>query len=113
MSLRDSILQAKDLPVFPVEVPEWGITVFLKTLTGAERLQLEKDLSKDQKTDGPAMCRIVCATLCDEAGKLLFNYPQDIEVLNTKSVKALHRLFDEAMKINALSKQDVDELAKN
>ncbi|WP_339684231.1 hypothetical protein [Gimesia maris] len=113
MSLKDKILKAQDTPLEEVDVPEWDTTVFIKTLTGGERLQLEKDLSKDAKTDGPALCRVVCATMCDESGKLVFNYPDDIDTLNTKSVKVLHRLFDIALKVNAMGKDDVDELAKN
>lgn len=113
MNLRDMILQANDLPVEKVEVPEWGIDVYIKTMSGAERLQLEKDLSKDAKSDGPAMCRVVCATLSNKDGELLFNYPDDIELLNKKSVKVLHRLFDIALSVNALGKSDVDALQKN
>lgn len=110
---KDSILQIKDTPLHRVDIPEWGGSAFLKSLTGAERLRLEADISKDAKTNGPALTRVVCATLCDEEGRLLFEYPKDIEVLNTKSVKVLHRLFDQALKINALSNTDVEDLEKN
>jgi|GEM_PF-2840664 len=113
MNLKQRIMDAQDLPVYPVEVPEWDCTVYIKSLSGAERLQLEKDLSKDTKTDGPALARVVCATLCDTSGTLLFDYPKDIGELQKKSVKALHRLFDIALKHNAMGKDDVDELAKN
>ena len=113
MLTKDSILQVKDTPYINVEIPEWGGNAFVKTLTGAERLRLEADISQDAKTNGPALTRVVCATLCDEQGRLLFDYPKDIDALNTKSVKVLHRLFDVALKVNALSSKDVDELEKN
>lgn len=113
MNLREMILAANDLPVTPVEVSEWGATVYVKSLSGAERLTLEKDISHDAKTDGPALARVVCATLCDEAGHLLFRYPDDIAVINGKSVKALTKVFNAAIKANAMSKDDVDGLQKN
>lgn len=113
MNLRALILTAKDLPLEKVEVPEWSCTVFLKSLSGAERLSLEKDLSSDSKNDGPALCRVVCATLCDEQGNLVFDKPEDVDVLNKKSVKVLHRLFEAALKLNAFGKSDVDALQKN
>ncbi|MEX1040188.1 MAG: hypothetical protein WDZ51_06145 [Pirellulaceae bacterium] len=113
MSLRDNILQSKDMPLEPVEVEKWNSTVYIKTLSGGERLQLEKDLGQDEKCDGPAMCRVVCATLSDEDGNLIFKYPDEIELLNTKSVKELHRLFNIALKVNAMGKDDIEELVKN
>ena len=113
MLTRDSILQASDIPKTKVTIKEWGGDAYIKTLTGGERLKLESDISEDAKKNGPAMCRVVCATLCDAEGKLLFAYPDDIEVLNTKSVAVLHRLFNKALKVNALSPTDVDELEKN
>ena len=38
---RDQILQANDLVTETVEVPEWGGSVFVKSLTGVERDQFE------------------------------------------------------------------------
>jgi len=113
MSLRDIILSANDLTVTPVEVSEWGATVYVKSLSGAERLILEKDINHDAKTDGPALVRVCVATLCDEAGNLLFKYPDDIGVLEKKGVKALTKVFNAAIKANAMSKDDVDGLQKN
>lgn len=113
MLTKDSILQSNDLPTKKVKIPEWGGDAYIKTLTGAERLQLEKDINSDVKTNGPAMGRIVCLTLCDAEGKLLFSYPDDIAVVNTKSATVLQRLMDAALKANGLTQKDVDDLEKN
>src|SRR4051812_33755498 len=114
MSLREEIDQAEDLPLCPITVPEWGNkTVYIKSLTGGERLEVEKDWSKDAKVDGPAMCRLVVRTLADADGNLLYEYPKDIPVLNKKSAKAINRLFDFSLRVNAIEKKDVEELVKN
>lgn len=113
MSLRDTIDKANDLPLIPVEVKEWGCTVYIKTLRGSERLAIERDFAKDAKVDGPAMCRLVVATLADEQGNLVYTYPDDIPLLNAKSVKVLNKLFDIACAANGMTKADVEELVKN
>jgi hypothetical protein len=50
--------------------------------------------------------------LCSKDGKPLFTRDQ-IDKLCGKSVKVLSRLFDAAMKHNAVTEKDVEDLAKN
>ena len=44
MGLRDDILQIDDLPTESVEVPEWGMTLFVRSMNGCERDQYEVGL---------------------------------------------------------------------
>jgi len=110
---RDEIIQVNDSKVEAVQCEEWGGTVHIKSLSGRERRTLEIDISKDAKSDGPAIARVVCMCLCDDKGTALFAYPQDIDVLETKSITVLQRIFSAALKLNAFTKKDVDELAGN
>jgi hypothetical protein len=50
--------------------------------------------------------------LCDEKGHLLFG-PDEVALLAGKSARVMSRLWEAAMKHNALSDEDVEELAKN
>ena len=44
MNLRETILAAQDSKRISVDVPEWGVTVYLRTLSGTERDAFEGGL---------------------------------------------------------------------
>jgi len=50
--------------------------------------------------------------LCDEKGELLFT-ASEVDSLAKKSARAITRIWEAAMKHNALTDDDVEELAKN
>ncbi len=107
MSLRDQILAAEDLPRKSVSVPEWGVTVNVRTLTGRERDRFEGQQSRDPYGDVRARLAVIC--LCDDEGKALFT-EADIAALSAKSSRALDRIFAIAVKLSGISKEDLDDL---
>jgi len=107
---RDAILDANDLPVVRVPIPEWGGTVFIRTMTGGERDQFEAEWKKNPTDDIRA--RLAVATLCDAEGTLLFT-PADVPLLSKKSSKALDRIFAASTAHSGLTDKDVEELRKN
>lgn len=109
-SLREQILAADDLPREAVEVPEWGLTVWVRTITASQRDAFEGALSKDQFADVRA--RLAAYALCDEDGSPLFT-DADIKALGQKSAAALTRISEVAMRLNAVTTKDLDELEKN
>lgn len=110
--LRNLILNAQDLPVKPLEVPEWNnCTVYLKSLNGVERVQLERDIAAGDKDKTLTYGRIACAVLCDQEGNLLFT-PEDIAKLDAKNGGALVRVYEAAMATIAMSQKDIDDLKK-
>jgi hypothetical protein len=111
---RDAILSASDLPTEDVEVPEWGGSVRVRTMTGAERDQLEGEQIALPKGDQARnfRARLVVRTACDEAGASLFTV-SDVNALAGKSAAALDRVFTVATRLNGMSKTDVEELEKN
>ena len=113
MSLRDQILSAPDRKRVPVEVPEWGCTVHVQSMTGREREHYERLAIEARKTtrgDVRARLLVFCAT--DEDGKLLFDAGH-VEALSQKSAVALDRLVDVAAKLNGIGDQAVEDKAKN
>jgi hypothetical protein len=115
---RDEILKADDLKTEDVNVPEWGGTVRIKTLTGNERDEYEFRMVGSNGQDRDENIRkirsyLLCAVLVDEAGNLMFPAINDIERIGQKSSKALQRVFDRAAAMNGLNKEDVESLAKN
>lgn len=110
---RDAILGASDLPVEEVEVPEWGGSVFLRSMTGSERDQWEMRIHNNGPENiSNIRASLLVLTLVDKDGNRLFK-DKDIEALGAKSSSVLSRLFDVARKLNALSSDDVEELAGN
>jgi len=113
---RDQILQANDLVTETVEVPEWGGSVFVKSLTGVERDQFEAAIvelkGRDTKINmRNARARLVALSVVDEEGKKVFS-PNDISLLGAKSAAALQRVFNVAMRLSGISEEDVRELTE-
>lgn len=114
---RDSILQAQDIQTEDVEVPEWGGTVRVRGLTGAQRDQFESSIVslKGKRQDinmQNVRAKLVALSVVDEEGQRIFQ-DDDIRALGMKSAVALQRVFDVAQRLSGITEDDVEELAKN
>lgn len=111
---KESILKSDDLPREQVEVPEWGGSVYVRTLTGTERDSFEQSMQgKKNKIDlENVRARFAVLTICDEAGARLFN-ATDAEKLGSKSAAALDRVFAVAQRLNGFTQSDAEDLAGN
>ena len=121
MSLdRDAILGADDLEMVEVDVPEWGDTVWVRTLTGKAKDRFETvslgEQAKGKKNGALNLetlrARVLVEACVSEKGERLFDV-SDIEALGAKSGAALDRVFTVAQRLAGLSNEDVEELAKN
>lgn len=110
---REQILSSSDAKMEKVAVPEWGGDVHIKVMSGAERDRWEAAAFEGGKVNRDNFrARLLVETICDESGKLLFS-PADVDALSAKSSAILSRLTPVALKINALTNDDVDALTKN
>lgn len=114
---RDQILGAEDRKTEDVAVPEWGGTVRVRSLSGAERdsyeahiVQLRADGSKRLNMTN-LRGKLVSLSCVAEDGSRLFS-DADAEALGDKSAAALERVFDVARKLSGLGEDDVEELAQ-
>lgn len=117
---RDLILNAKDIKIIPLDVPEWGGQVFIKTLNGAERDELEASiiqLSADGKTQKMKLDKLrsmlAFLALCDEDGNRLFVEADDISALAQKSASALDRVAAQVQALAGMSQSDIDGLVNS
>jgi len=113
---RDQVDNADDLPYEDVPVPEWGGTVRLRTLTGAERDAFEASVVSQNGTNRRVnlknvRARLVGLSLVDEEGNRLYA-DADVPKLGKKSAKVLDRLFSKAQKLSGLTDDDVEELVE-
>ena len=115
-SLQDRILAADNRPKEAVFVPQWGLSVFVRTLSGAERDDWEASIvqQKGKATTYDLRnirARLVCKAVVDENGRRVFS-DHEAEVLGEKSAAALDLLFTVAQRLNALTNADVEDLGK-
>lgn len=111
--IREQILASDDLATQVVEVPEWGCTLTVKTLTGTERDDYEASLIKGRKADLTNMRAKLCARcIVDQNGKRIFA-DSDIDALGKKSALALDKVFEVAQQLNGIGTKELEELAKN
>ncbi len=115
---KDQILEADDLQNQEVDVPEWGGTVYVRSMTGADRDAFEASMVT-VNPDGsrtPDMrnlrAKLVALTLVDEAGNRLFEVA-DIPRLALKSAAALERVFEAAQRLNGLGVKAEEDAVKN
>jgi hypothetical protein len=113
--LRERILAAKDIASEPVHVPEWGVTVTVRGLTGSERDRIEALLTDekgrvDRSRAGDFRATFAAMAIVDEGGRRVFS-DADIKALGEKSSTALQRVFDAAVRLSATRPGDVDGIA--
>jgi len=111
---KDQILQADDIRKEQVEVPEWGGSVWVKTMSGAERDQLEASIisTPGERNMENLRAKIVALSVVDPNGERLFSFEEAIE-LTKKSARALDRVFSVAQRLSGFTPQDVEDLTKN
>lgn len=110
---RQAIIDAQDLPIAIVDVPEWGGQVRVRALTGAERLGLYTEAQKSGTFDLRVFQPLLVAmTAVDDAGQRLFA-DDEVAIIAGKSASAVQRVFDASAKHNALHAGAIDELEKN
>lgn len=114
---RDDILNANDIQIEELPVPEWGGTICVKTLTGAERDMLEGQLVEMGKDGRPKEIKmdhlratVAWLGICDDQGARVFTDKKDIAALEKKSAAALDRVVARIQAMSAMSPADVDSL---
>lgn len=114
MSLKEKILSAPEpnLALQPVEVPEWGATVYLKGWTGKEREVFEKEFGDFDDAGSNVRARVLVRCLRDESGALIFT-DEDAAALGEKSAGPLGMLFGKVMTFSGLRKVDAEAAKKN
>jgi hypothetical protein len=107
---RDFILSQTSLPTQEVDVPEWGGKVLIRVMTAGERDEWESYVNVNKSKDIRA--RTAISVICDADGKRLFS-EADMSAISNLHSKALDRIFEAAVILNAVGRSDIAELKKN
>jgi hypothetical protein len=109
---REQIESANDAKIIKVPCPELGGEVCLRLMSVGDRDSYElKLLEGDGKAIPDFRSELLSRTLCDEKGELLFPGKDGVESLKKRSSGVMHRLWQESMKHNALSEEEIKRLA--
>lgn len=121
---RAEILECNDLGRLPgegptpVDVPEWGGRVFVRTMGGLERDEFDaesavlQEASPDDKyaTFKNVTARLLSRAVCDAAGVPMFT-KGDVARLGLKNSEALKKVYHVASAMNGLRAEDVKAIA--
>ena len=112
-SIRDRILDADDLDTQSVHVPEWDVTLELRSPSGAERaamMRLTVDDDGERKLDDWSLLWPIAIAVCafdPESGERVFQL-DEVEALQAKNANVLQRLGDLCLALAGLKPDAVD-----
>jgi hypothetical protein len=115
-SLRDSILSADDIQRETVDVPEWGVTVEVRGMTG-EQNAAYMDAAYNPTTGTMEFGRVlpelvIACTFDPDTGEPVFE-PADRDALGKRSASALERIGKRAAILSGLGPASLSEAKGN
>jgi len=115
VSIRDLILTSQDIPSEIVDVPEWGVKIEVRGMTGASRTRI-MDLAVGNEGSVNLQFvypEIVIATAYDsETGEQIFE-PNDKDTLLAKSAIAIDRIASVGMRLSGFTQESADAAGKD
>ena len=118
----DDIVASQDKEYQDVDVPEWGGTVRIATMSGEDRDRWELSMMQADDSsergfklnfDAYSRVRLVAMCLVDDNFNRIFVTKEQIEKLSQKSGKVMDLLYDVAQRVNGITDEDIDDLEKN
>ena len=118
----DDIVASQDKEYQDVDVPEWGGTVRIATMSGEDRDRWELSMMQADDSsergfklnfDAYSRVRLVAMCLVDDNFNRIFVTKEQIERLSQKSGKVMDMLYDVAQRVNGITDEDIDDLEKN
>ena len=115
MSIRDKIRKARDRTSEIVEVPEWGVTVEVRSMTGTQRSAIVTALTSDEDNKMEALWggMLVSCIYDPETGDPVFKEDDAEWLLNEKSSTVLDRLSNVCLQVAGIVEGAVDDAGKD
>lgn len=119
MSLRDKILSADDLTSERVEVPEWDVTLEVRSPSAKARSRMvasaqRKDEDGESTMDLESIYPLLLIACCfdPESGEQVFT-SDDIDAINDKSSAVVDRVAKACLRVSGLSEDTEKVLGKD
>jgi hypothetical protein len=111
--IKEAAAKAADTKMKEIDVPRWGGSIFLKVMSVGERDRYENEWQhSNNRGMADFSTKFLVSCVCDSDGKLMFKQA-DIDWLKTEPADLMRMLWNEAMALNKLQSEDIEELAKN
>lgn len=105
------ILATNDRQVDFVDCPEWGLRVYLRTMSGGARDKIDAMFAghnnDPEKLEG-MRAAVVAFSLCDENGSAYDVSPEDVQRLSEKSAAPLDRCYAKCVELSKLGGVEVE-----
>lgn len=102
LTTASSILQAEDFVFDEVDCPEWGGTVRIRSLSGAQRVQLKKAIDAGRDDIDETLCVM---SIVDEDGNRVLHRDQ-IGELSKKNTAVITRIAMKVLEISGMRDRD-------
>ena len=125
MSLRDKILSVKDVKIEKMNIPEWGVTIGVRVISGIARDEWQsfyqslmdslgdKPLLPGSKEYREIKKETLRLTVVDpDTCEPIFS-KEDMDAVYEKNGEILERVCSVALRVNGLGAENVKETAKN
>lgn len=107
---REQIDAADDAKI--IKVAAFGGEVCIRLMSVGDRDSYELKLVENGGQAIPDFrSELLARTLCDEKGELLYPGDAGVDALKKRSADQMHRLWQAAMKHNALTEEEIKRLA--
>ncbi len=115
MSIREKIRKAQDRTSQIVEVPEWGVIVEVRSMTGTQRSAIVTALTSDEDNKMEALWggMLVSCIYDPETGDPVFKEDDAEWLLNEKSSTVLDRLSNVCLQVAGIVEGAVDDAGKD
>jgi hypothetical protein len=111
---RQQIFEARDIEKVEVAVPQWGGSVYVKSMDGRERDRFDEFCYTRQDKSNFSGMRALLVRLCvvDEGGQHVFT-DEDLPALEQKNAAVVTDVFMRAQALNRLTRADVEKAQGN
>ena len=117
MSIRDLIRSAEDTEREEYEVPEWGVTVLLVTMSAKQRADIYTAMSGQSEGEVPLeqfWRSVLLGCVRDPEDRSPIFTEDDIDwVLSEKNPDVIQRLSDAALRVSGMDAEAQDRLGKD
>ncbi|GIV52049.1 MAG: hypothetical protein KatS3mg038_2570 [Candidatus Kapaibacterium sp.] len=113
-TLIEQLRKAADREVHRVDVPEWGVTLYVRAMSGRDRDWFDMALTSEDRSEKIGIrARVIAKCLCTETGER-YPYSEDlVDALAERNAAVLSRIFDFICKISGIGSDAAADAKKN
>jgi hypothetical protein len=112
----NEILAKDDFTYEEIDVPEWGGTLRLRSLSGAQRTIITARAQKNRATGDGLYEQLIIMSAVDEDGKLIFDEKQHLEMMKSRNSAVTKRIGEKVLEISGFTpdaNSDTESAEKN